>query len=156
MGLYILRPQCSRIVFLIVFSRGKLWVDLWLKTHSCLCSVTQSCLTLCDPLDCSPPDSSVHGISQARRLEWVAISFLRGSSSLRNLTHVSCIAGRFFTAECPRNTVEKLYTLCPMVIFYKTIISSIALQLKWSWICLQCRRPGFNPWLGKILWRREW
>ena len=43
-----------------------------------MCSVTQSCLTLCDPMNCSPPASSVHGISQARLLEWVAISFSRG------------------------------------------------------------------------------
>ena len=42
-------------------------------------SVTQSCPTLCDPMDCIPPDSSVHGILQARILEWVAISFSRGS-----------------------------------------------------------------------------
>ena len=42
--------------------------------------VTQSCPTLCDPVDCSPPGSSVHGIFQARVLEWVAISFSRGSS----------------------------------------------------------------------------
>ena len=42
--------------------------------------VTQSCPTLCDPVDCSPPGSSVHGILQARILEWVAISFSRGSS----------------------------------------------------------------------------
>ena len=42
--------------------------------------VAQSCLTLCDPMDCSPPGSSVHGILQARILEWVAISFSRGSS----------------------------------------------------------------------------
>ena len=42
--------------------------------------VTQSCLTLCDPVDCSPPGSSVHGILQARILEWVAIPFSRGSS----------------------------------------------------------------------------
>ena len=42
--------------------------------------VTQSCPTLCDPMDCSPPGSSVHGILQARILEWVAISFSRGSS----------------------------------------------------------------------------
>ena len=40
--------------------------------------VTQSCPTLCDPMDCSPPGSSVHGILQARMLEWVAISFSRG------------------------------------------------------------------------------
>ena len=42
--------------------------------------VTQSCLTLCDPMDCSPPGSSVHGILQARILEWVALLFFRGSS----------------------------------------------------------------------------
>ena len=42
--------------------------------------VSQSCLSLCDPMDCSPPSSSVHGILQARVLEWVAISFSRGSS----------------------------------------------------------------------------
>ena len=42
--------------------------------------VTQSCPTFCDPMDCSPPGSSVHGIFQARILEWVAISFSRGSS----------------------------------------------------------------------------
>ena len=42
--------------------------------------VAQSCLTLCDPVDCSSPGSSVHGVLQARKLEWVAISFSRGSS----------------------------------------------------------------------------
>ena len=42
--------------------------------------VTQSCLTLCDPMDCSPPGSSVHGILQARILEWVALFFFKGSS----------------------------------------------------------------------------
>ena len=46
-----------------------------LKSES---EVSQSCPTLCDPMDCSPPGSSVHGISQARILEWVAISFSRG------------------------------------------------------------------------------
>ena len=44
----------------------------------------QSCLTLCDPMDHSPPDSSVHGIFQARRLEWAAISFSRGTSQPRD------------------------------------------------------------------------
>ena len=51
----------------------------------------------CDPMDCSPPGSSVHGIFQARILEWIAISFSRGSSKPRNWTQVSCITGRFFT-----------------------------------------------------------
>ena len=59
--------------------------------------VAQSCLTLCDPMDCSLQGSSVHGIFQARVLEWVAISFSRGSSQTRDRIQVSCIAGRCFT-----------------------------------------------------------
>ena len=57
----------------------------------------QSCPILWDPVDCSPPGSPVHGVSQARMLEWVAISFFRGSSWLRDWTQVSCVAGGFFT-----------------------------------------------------------
>ena len=63
-----------------------------------LSEVVQSCPTLCDPMDCSPPGSSVHGILQARILEWVAISFSRGSSQPRDRTQVSHTAGRFFTS----------------------------------------------------------
>ena len=59
--------------------------------------ITQSCPTLCNPVDCSPPGSSVHGILQARILEWVAIPFSRGFSQPRNRTLVSYIAGGFFT-----------------------------------------------------------
>ena len=55
--------------------------------------VAQLCLTLCDPMDCI-----VHGILQARILEWVAIPFSRGSSQARDRTQVSCIAGGFFTS----------------------------------------------------------
>ena len=58
--------------------------------------VTQSCPTLCDPVDCSPPGYSIHGILQARILEWIAISFSRGSSRPRDRTQVSCIASRRF------------------------------------------------------------
>ena len=57
---------------------------------------TQSCPNFCDPMDCSPPDSSVYGILQASILEWVAISFSRGSFQPRDWTWVSCIAGRLF------------------------------------------------------------
>ena len=60
---------------------------------------TQSCLTLCEPMDCNMSGSSVHGIFQARILEQVAISFSRGSSWPRNWTQVFCIAGRFFTSR---------------------------------------------------------
>ena len=56
-------------------------------------------LTLCDLMDCSPPGSSVHGILQARILEWVAIPFSRRSSWSMDWTHVSCIAGRFFSLD---------------------------------------------------------
>ena len=59
--------------------------------------VTQSCLSLYHPMDCSPPESSVLGILQARILEWISILFSRGSSWPRDQTKVSCIAGRFFT-----------------------------------------------------------
>ena len=59
--------------------------------------VTQSCSTLCDPMDCSLPGSSVHGIFQAIVLEWIAISFSKGSSQPRDQTWVSRIVDRRFT-----------------------------------------------------------
>ena len=62
----------------------------------CMCGQSlQSCPTLCNPVDCSPPGFSVHGILQARILEWVAIPFSRGSSRPRDQTQVYCTAGRF-------------------------------------------------------------
>ena len=60
----------------------------------CVCSVSQSCLILCGPMECSLPGSSVHGISQARIPEWVALSYSRGSSRPSNCTQVSCIGRR--------------------------------------------------------------
>ena len=65
------------------------------------CLVTKLYSTLCNPMDCSLRGSSVHGISQARILEWVAISFSRRSSRPRDQTCVSCMAGRFFIIESP-------------------------------------------------------
>ena len=74
--------------------------------------VVQSCRTLCDPMDCSLPGSSVHGILQARILEWVTISFSRGSSQPRDRTQVSCIGGRYFnlgaTRECHETNLGHL------------------------------------------------
>ena len=58
------------------------------------CLIAKSCLTLCDPMDCSPPGSSVHEISQTRILELVAIPFLREASQPRDQTHVSCMGRR--------------------------------------------------------------
>ena len=80
-----------------------------LFNHSCMepkkvkVLVTQSCLTLCDPMDGSSPDSSVHRTLQARILKWVTIPFSRGSSQPKDRTQVSHIAGRFFTIWPQRN-----------------------------------------------------
>ena len=70
--------------------------------------VSQSCPTLCDPMDCSPLGSSVLGILQARIMEWLAIPFFRGSSQNRDQTWVSCIADRFFNVRATREA-QMLY-----------------------------------------------
>ena len=69
--------------------------------------VAQSSLTLLDPMDCSPSGSSLHGILQARVLEWVAISFSRGSSWPRDRTLVSRIAGRRFNLWATREALPQ-------------------------------------------------
>ena len=88
------------------FSRQEYWSGVplpspmpcpyWHK-YSFVCLVTQSHPTLSDPMDCGLPPSPVHGIFQARVLEWVAISFSRGSFQYRDRTWVSRIVGRRFT-----------------------------------------------------------
>ena len=101
---------------------GKLLVShVWPSLCSCLYStflggllggfcvsvlVAQLCPTLCDPVDCSPPGSSVHEVFQARILEWVATSFSKGSSQPRDQTRVSCTAGRFFTDWATREALS--------------------------------------------------
>ena len=82
--------------------------------------VAQLCPTVCDPVDCSLPGSSVQGIFQARILEWVAISFSRRSSWPRDWTQLSCIVGRRFTVWATRDTAEppgKLWILKPLPMF---------------------------------------
>ena len=71
--------------------------------------VTQSCSTLCDPVDCSPPGSSVHGILQIRIVEWVAMLFSRGYSWPSDWTQVSCITGRSLPSE-PRDSQSHYYS----------------------------------------------
>ena len=78
----------------------KTWVTHWER------GVAQLCPTLCNPTDCSPPGSSVHGIFQAWILEWVAISFSRGSSQPRDWTEVSHIAGRCFNLCTTREALK--------------------------------------------------
>ena len=77
-----------------------------------MCSYAWSCLTLCDPIGCSPPGSFVHGILQARVLERVAISSSRGSSRPRDRTHVSSVswlAGGLFTTSALWGTLMNWY-----------------------------------------------
>ena len=75
-------------------------------------------LALCNPMDCSPPGSSVHGILQARILEWVAISSSRGSSQPRDRTQVSCIAGRFFTDWAMREARVNLIRFYFLLLYF--------------------------------------
>ena len=84
----------------------------WLYMYIMCMLVVQLCLTLCDPMDCNPPVSSLHGMLQARILERVAIPFSRGSSWPRDWTWVSCITGRFFTTRPP----EK-----PLLVFWVSV-----------------------------------
>ena len=83
-------------------TEGSWWVWDNLCHHSSESEIAQSCLTLCNPMDYSPPGSSIRGIFQARVLEWVAISFSRGSSWSKDRTQVSRIAGRRFTVWATR------------------------------------------------------
>ena len=83
------------------------------QSQGCLL-VAQLCSTLCNPTDGSPPGSSVHGASQARILEWGAISFSRGSFQARSWTWVSALAGRFFTIwAAAEPTADQVCLLVP-------------------------------------------
>ena len=87
-----------------IFSIICLFHSFWSCFHQLLSEwvkVTQSCPSLCDPMD-----YTVHGILQARILEWVAFPFSRGSSQPRDWTQVSCITGRFFTSWATREVQE--------------------------------------------------
>ena len=90
---------------------------VYMMDHISIGLVIQSCQTLCDCKDCSPPGSSTEGILQARILEWVAISFSRRSSKPRDWIQGSCIAGRLFT-----DWVSKMQ--------YLGVISK---STEWSW-----------------------
>ena len=98
------------------------------KSSKCskISKVTQSCPTLCDPLDCSLLGSSTHGIFLARVLEWVAISFCRRSSQPRDWTRVSRIAGRRFTLWA---TGEAPVLARPYTNFYQTHSHNIHLKV---------------------------
>ena len=93
--------------------------------------VAQSCPTLCNPMDCSLPGSSLHGILQARVLEWVAISFSRGSSWPRDQTQVSRIPGKRFNLWATREAHQYI-----ILSNLKYNIFWPSLMVVWIRICL--------------------
>ena len=101
--------------------------------------VAESCLTVCDPMDCSLPGSSVHGIFKARVPEWVAFSFSRGSSQPRDWTWVSGLVGSYFYRLSHQGT--------PL---WASLVAYLVKKIR-----LQCGSPRFDPWVGKIPWRRK-
>ena len=91
----ILKNQCS-IPYIHLECKQNLTCS---TVHAC--SVAKLCLTLCDPMDCSPPGSSVHAILQARILEWVAISSSREFSQPQGSLVPLALVGGFFTTKPP-------------------------------------------------------
>ena len=91
--------------FSVVFTMPSWMFNLEIEREMC----AKSCLTPYDPMDCRPPGSSVHGIFQARILQWVAFSYSRESSPPKDLTHISVsppLAGRFFTIAPPGKPLD--------------------------------------------------
>ena len=116
--------------------------------------VAQSCRTLRDPMDCSLPGSSVHGIFQARVLEWGAIAFSNhGQLQAINVMLLNVELERHVhigSYQCVLVTVNIL--LCRAI-----WASQVALVIKNPLANAgRCKRCGFDPWVGKIPWRRAW
>ena len=108
--------------------------------------VAQSYPTHCNPINCSPPGSSVHRILPARTLECVAVPFSRGFSQLRDQSQVSCIAGRFFTIRATREYVCMYLSVHHLFIYlsahqsiiflslYRSLDLPIHLSSLWVWV----------------------
>ena len=126
--------------------------------------VVQSCPTFWDPMDCSLPGLSVHGIFQARRLEWVAAPFSRGSSWPRDRTWVSHVAGRFFTIWTTRTPGESLnvHMLLPFSILYLWVMPWDYFSIKehaqkwcFPFILRQLREGVPFPCCNSVLWPNQ-
>ena len=101
------------------------------------------CPTLCNPMDCSPPGSTVHEIVQARILEWFAISFSRGSSQPRVWTLVSCTAGRFFTDWATREACRNYNKLLKI---YFTNLKNATAMISWLWLWKHRKKAKIDKW----------
>ena len=109
--------------FLIHWEKNQKSNSVGYQDISPLCRVAQSCLTLCDTVTCGPPGSFVHRIILARILEWVVISYSRGSSWIRDQIHVSwgsCIGRQILFPESPGKPIH-LSTPCQNNILYSLL-----------------------------------
>ena len=106
-----------------------------------LVKVTQLCPALCDPLDCT-----VHGIFQARILEWVTFPFSRGSSQFRYRTQVSCIAGGFFTNWATREAHLGIKIKSLKFFLFTALKVKVLVAQSCSTLCnlMDCHLPGFS------------
>ena len=127
----------------------------------------RSSLTLVTPVDSSPSGSSVHGILQARMLEWVAILSSSTSSQPRDRTYMSYVS----SIDRPLALLRKPFIRASLIAQVVKNLSAMQETLVWfqgweeySWASLVAQliknpsamqEPGFNPWVGKIPWRRE-
>ena len=100
--IYVSRPLITHLGITGIINSFAVSSNEWLEVVGMYAQITQSCPTLCNPVNPNPPGSSVHGIFQARLLEWVAISYSRISSQPRDRTHTSCISciGRKILYHC--------------------------------------------------------
>ena len=143
--------------YLLSFSSSQSYRQMFVAQNNRCCRITsrslatecvraQSCLTLCDPMDCSPPGSFVHQISQARILEWVSISSSRGSSRPRDRTCISCMVGGFFTTEPPGKSAVK-QVLAPLdgLILYLLLLHPNAVKYTSHWLSLTRKPPSYPP-----------
>ena len=141
--------QCVAGMTPLPLSRGEHWS-----------SVAQSCLTVRDPLHCNPPGSSVHGISQAKILKCIAISFFRGSSRPRDGTHISC-TGRWLlycwvTREALGRTLPSSWILTSLQSVWGVLQHPRLLLTGWATLphvwqlnvspVLVCSAASHSPW----------